>query len=44
MVEVVGLNDVEHFAEAAGSVQIEELLSENLAGVVEVEAVEKIHY
>lgn len=44
MVEVVGLDDVEHFAEAAGSVQIEVLLSENLPRVAVVEAVEKIHY
>lgn len=44
--EGVGLDDMEHFAVAAGLVQIEVLPSENLAGVaeVEVEAVGKMHY
>lgn len=47
---MVGLNDMEHFSVAAELVQVEVVLSSNLAGVavavavVVVEAVEKIHY
>lgn len=42
MVEVVVLYEVEHFAVAAVSVQIEVFLSENLVGVAEVEEVEAV--